>query len=129
VSRILYLLTFYFCPPCPMNVQCSSARCSYYCYCLLLFSSLRSFLSASWRTVTLNEDLPNTIFKEEKSRLHSAAQGPYRYPLAGSAAGPYRSSRGLKTQRGEIRRKGNEQKWEEREHPLPLSLCIQSILA
>lgn len=37
-------------------------------------SSLQSFLSVSWRTVTLNEDLPNTIFNEEKSCLHSAAQ-------------------------------------------------------
>lgn len=41
----------------------------------LLSSPLQPFLSVSRRTVTLNEDLPNTIFNEAKSCLHSAAQG------------------------------------------------------
>lgn len=69
-----------------------------------------------------------TQYSMRENPVYTVRLRDSRYPLACSATGPEERLRFGDSAR-EIMRERNEQRWEETEHHLPLSLCINSIAA
>lgn len=69
-----------------------------------------------------------TQYSMRQNPVHTVRLRDSRYPLACSAAGPEELPRFGESAR-EIMTERNGQRWEVREHHLPLSLCINSIVA